>query len=198
MAHTLLSRTFWACFLQHAQGDGSTSDDEKELEGLEKSFEAGVKLAKGHRRVCLECFAPEGTPIQVQRCMQAPVWLCCVRKSAPSYLSLFLREYCWWCRCCVAKVKLKDSFFVQILQCAAHLPVRQLKLPYKYVKRYFSLGTGVGSAEFGVSCPDTQVESLSCLAKDVEPLPTNTTLLAADLSTPKTPTPRPTRQAQWF
>lgn len=41
------------------------TDDENELEGLEKSFEAGVKLAKGHRRVCLECFAPEGTPIQV-------------------------------------------------------------------------------------------------------------------------------------
>lgn len=57
------------CCLQHGEGDGGTSDDEKELEGLEKSFEAGAKLAKGHRRVCLECFAPEGTPIQV--CMNA-------------------------------------------------------------------------------------------------------------------------------
>lgn len=55
--------------LQHGEGDGGTSDDEKEMEGLEKSFEAGAKLAKGHRRVCLECFAPEGTPIQV--CMYA-------------------------------------------------------------------------------------------------------------------------------
>ena len=50
---------------QHGEGDGGMSGDEKELEGLEKSFEAGVKLAKGHRRICLECFAPEGTPIQV-------------------------------------------------------------------------------------------------------------------------------------
>lgn len=53
--------------MQHGEGDGGTSDDGKELEGLEKSFEAGVKLAKGHRRVCLECFAPEGTPIQVSK-----------------------------------------------------------------------------------------------------------------------------------
>ncbi|CAN0400253.1 unnamed protein product [Pylaiella littoralis] len=49
------------------EGEGGVSDDEKELEGLEKSFEAGVKLAKGHRRLCLECFAPEGTPIQGSR-----------------------------------------------------------------------------------------------------------------------------------
>eukprot|EP00904_Undaria_pinnatifida_P004994 jgi/Undpi1/1624/HiC_scaffold_11.g05014.m1 len=45
-------------------GDGGSTNDENELEGLEKSFQAGVKLARGHRRVCLECFAPEGTPIQ--------------------------------------------------------------------------------------------------------------------------------------
>eukprot|EP00903_Cladosiphon_okamuranus_P019148 g17614.t2 len=52
---------------KRGEGDGGTSDDEKEMEGLEKSFEAGAKLAKGHRRVCLECFAPEGTPIQGSR-----------------------------------------------------------------------------------------------------------------------------------
>lgn len=61
------------------------TDDENELEGLEKSFEAGVKLARGHRRVCLECFAPEGTPIQVSlpaapwsttRCFQGCRYLC--------------------------------------------------------------------------------------------------------------------------
>ena len=53
---------------QHGEGgDGGSTNDENELEGLEKSFEAGVKLARGHRRVCLECFAPEGTPIQVRR-----------------------------------------------------------------------------------------------------------------------------------
>ncbi|CAM9205658.1 unnamed protein product [Ectocarpus sp. 8 AP-2014] len=49
---------------KHGEGEGGASGDEKELEGLERSFEAGVKLARGHRRVCLECFAPEGTPIQ--------------------------------------------------------------------------------------------------------------------------------------
>ncbi|CAN0118385.1 unnamed protein product, partial [Hapterophycus canaliculatus] len=49
---------------KHRERNEGTSGDEKELEGLEKSFEAGAKLARGHRRVCLECFAPEGTPIQ--------------------------------------------------------------------------------------------------------------------------------------
>eukprot|EP00752_Nemacystus_decipiens_P007718 g6901.t1 len=52
---------------KHGEGDGGAPDNEKEQEGLERSFEAGVKLAKGHRRVCLECFAPEGTPIQGSR-----------------------------------------------------------------------------------------------------------------------------------
>lgn len=60
-----VSCAFIACFQHHGEGEGGALDDEKELEGLEKSFEAGVKLAKGHQRVCLECFAPEGTPIQV-------------------------------------------------------------------------------------------------------------------------------------
>ncbi|CAN0470550.1 unnamed protein product [Ectocarpus sp. 12 AP-2014] len=41
-------------------GEGGISDDEKELE-------AGVKLGRGNPRVCLECFAPEGTPIQGKR-----------------------------------------------------------------------------------------------------------------------------------
>ena len=49
---------------QHGEGeDGAATDDEKAM--LDKTFESGVSLARGHRRVCLECFAPEGTPIQV-------------------------------------------------------------------------------------------------------------------------------------
>ncbi|CAN0329315.1 unnamed protein product [Discosporangium mesarthrocarpum] len=31
---------------------------------MERSLEAATRLAKGHRSVILECFAPEGTPIQ--------------------------------------------------------------------------------------------------------------------------------------
>lgn len=44
--------------------DGGATDDDKELGNVDKSFEVGLKLARGHRTVCLECFAPEGTPIQ--------------------------------------------------------------------------------------------------------------------------------------
>ncbi|CAN0064908.1 unnamed protein product [Ectocarpus sp. 4 AP-2014] len=45
---------------QHEEGEGGISDDEKELE-------AGVKLGRGNPRVCLECFAPGGTPIQASK-----------------------------------------------------------------------------------------------------------------------------------
>ncbi|CAM9708929.1 unnamed protein product [Ectocarpus fasciculatus] len=45
---------------KHEEGEGGTSDDKKELE-------AGVKRGRESPRVCLECFAPEGTPIQGQR-----------------------------------------------------------------------------------------------------------------------------------
>lgn len=87
--------------LQHGEGDGGASDGEKELEGLEKSFEAGVKLAKGHRRVCLECFAPEGTPIQVSkhRCVTAS---CAVQAGA--LMPLVVYECCWW-RCCAVSAR---------------------------------------------------------------------------------------------
>ena len=87
------------CCSQHGEGDGGTSDDEKEMESLEKSFEAGAKLAKGHRRVCLECFAPEGTPIQVRvcvcvcvracACVQVAGRRCCARKGALSCLLFY-------------------------------------------------------------------------------------------------------------
>lgn len=75
VASTLLRRVVGVC-KQHGEGrEGGVSDHENELEGLEKSFEAGVKLAKGHRAICLECFAPEGTPIQAR---VATVPCCCV------------------------------------------------------------------------------------------------------------------------
>ncbi|CBJ26008.1 armadillo/beta-catenin repeat family protein / U-box domain-containing protein [Ectocarpus siliculosus] len=45
---------------QHEEGEGGISDDEKELE-------AGAKPGRRNPRVCLECFAPEGTPIQGKR-----------------------------------------------------------------------------------------------------------------------------------
>lgn len=55
---------------QHGEGeDGAATDDEKAM--LDKTFESGVSLARGHRRVCLECFAPEGTPIQVMVMMMS-------------------------------------------------------------------------------------------------------------------------------
>lgn len=87
--------------VQHNNGDegdeGGATDDDKDGGYIDKSLETGLKLARGHRKLCLECFAPEGTPIQVS---SAPAFSPSPLPSCP-------------CRALVVLTLSTDGFFLE-------------------------------------------------------------------------------------